>query len=67
VITKFDPQKCTKGHKGHKGHKGPLGTSKLYTKPYLAIPFQNHTLYSRKDPRLLVTASLAIMIVVHSA
>jgi hypothetical protein len=30
VITKFDPQRCTKGQKGHKRHKGSNGTSKVY-------------------------------------
>jgi hypothetical protein len=38
-----------------------------YTKPYPTIPFLNHTFYSRKDLRPLVTASLAIIIVVHFA
>jgi hypothetical protein len=37
-----------------------------YTKPYPTIPFPNHTLYNREDPRQLVTASSTIMMVVHS-
>jgi hypothetical protein len=38
---------------------------KAIPKPYPTIPFPNHTLYSREDPRPLVTTSSAIMIVVH--
>jgi hypothetical protein len=56
VITKFDPQRVTKDDT----------VPQSYTKPYPTIPFSNHTLYSREDPRPLVTASSAIMIVVHS-
>jgi hypothetical protein len=41
--------------------------SQSYTEPYPTISFPNHTLYSREDPRLLVTASSTIMIVVHFA
>jgi hypothetical protein len=59
--TKFDPQRVTKGTKDHT-------VPQSCTKPYpTIIPFPNHTLYSREDPRLLVPASSAIMIVVHSA
>jgi hypothetical protein len=49
--------------KGTKDHTVPQS----YTKPYPTIPFSNHTLYSREDPRPLITASSAIMIVVHFA
>jgi hypothetical protein len=59
VITKFDPQRCTKGTKDHT-------VPQSYTEPYPAILFPNRTHYSREDPRPLVTASSAIMIVVHS-
>jgi hypothetical protein len=51
---------------GTMGTKGPHVTTKLY-KPYPTIPFPNHTLYSREDPRPLITASSTIMIVVHFA
>jgi hypothetical protein len=61
VIKKFGPRRCTKCHKGHKGRKVSHGTSKLYR----TIPFPNHTLYSREDPRLLVIVCSATMIVVH--
>jgi hypothetical protein len=60
VITKFDPQRCTKGTKDHT-------VPQICTKPYSTIPVPNHTLYSREDPRPLITASSAIIIVVHSA
>jgi hypothetical protein len=40
--------------------------SQSYIEPYRTIPFPNHTLYSREDPRLLVTASSAIMVIIHS-
>jgi hypothetical protein len=63
VITKFDPQRCTKDTKGTKDHTVPQS----YTEPHPTIPFPNHTLYSRENPRLLVTTSSTIMIVVHSA
>jgi hypothetical protein len=59
VITKFDPQRCTKSTKDHT-------VPQSYTEPYPTMPFPNHTLYSREDLRLLVTTSSAIMIVVHS-
>jgi hypothetical protein len=62
VITKFDPQRVTKDTNGTKDHTVPQS----YTKPYPTIPFSNHTLYSREDPRPLVTACSIIMIVVHS-
>jgi hypothetical protein len=52
----------TKGTKGTKDHTVPQSC----TKPYPTIPFPNHTLYSREDPRPLVTANSAITIVVHS-
>jgi hypothetical protein len=65
VITKFDPQRYTKGHKGHKGHKGSHGTSKLY-RTISIHPILNHTVYSRDNLRPLVIVSSAIMIVVHS-
>jgi hypothetical protein len=55
-------QKVTKNTKGTKDHTVPQS----YTEPYPIVPFPNHTLYSREDPRPLVTASSAIMIVVHS-
>jgi hypothetical protein len=58
-----DAQRVTKGTKGPKVHTVPQS----YTKPYPTIPFPNHTLYSREDPRPLVTISSAIMIVVHFA
>jgi hypothetical protein len=60
VITKFDSQRVTKGTKDHT-------VPQSYTEPYPTIPFPNHTLYSREDPRSLVTASSTIMIVAHSA
>jgi hypothetical protein len=56
-------QRVTKDTKGTKDHT----VSQSYTEPYPTIPLPNHTLYSREDPRPLVTVSLAIMIVVHSA
>jgi hypothetical protein len=59
VIIKFDPQRVTKGTKDHT-------IPQSCTKPYPTIPFPNHTLYSREDPRPLVTTSLVIMIVIHS-
>jgi hypothetical protein len=37
------------------------------TQHHKTIPFLDHTLYSTEDPRPLVTASSAIMIVVHFA
>jgi hypothetical protein len=40
---------------------------KAITKPYPTISFPYHTLYSREKPRPLVTASSAIVIVVHFA
>jgi hypothetical protein len=55
-------QRVTKDRKGTKDHTVP----QTYTEPYPTIPFPNHTLYSREDPRPLVTAGSAIMIVVHS-
>jgi hypothetical protein len=39
----------------------------MITHYHKAIPFPNHTNYSREDLRPLVTKSSAIMIVVHSA
>jgi hypothetical protein len=56
-------QKVTKFTKGTKHYTVPQS----YTEPYLTIPFPNHTLYFRENPRPLVTASSAITIVVHSA
>jgi hypothetical protein len=56
-------QRVSKDTKGTKDHTVPQS----YTKPYSTIPFLNHTLYSRGDPRPLVTASSAIMIVIHFA
>jgi hypothetical protein len=56
-------QGVTKDTKGTKDHTVPQNC----TKPYSTIPFPNHTLYYREDARPLVTASSAIMIVVHSA
>jgi hypothetical protein len=53
-------QRVTKGTKDHT-------VPQSCTKPYPTIPFPNHTLYSREDLRLLLTASLAILIVVHIA
>jgi hypothetical protein len=50
--------------KRHKGHKGSQSLHKDYAN---TIPFLNHTLYSREDPRPLVTASSAIMTVVDFA
>jgi hypothetical protein len=58
MITKA--QRVTKGTNDHT-------VPQSCTKPYPTIPFLNHTLYSREDPRLLVTTSSAIMIVVYSA
>jgi hypothetical protein len=40
---------------------------KAIPKPDPTIPFLNHTLYSREDPRPLVSTRSAIMIVVHFA
>jgi hypothetical protein len=50
-------------------HKGSQWTQRAQriTQYQKAIPFPNHTLYSREDPGLPVTASSAIMIVVHFA
>jgi hypothetical protein len=59
LITKFDPQRLTKGTKDHT-------VPQSCTKPYPTITFPNHTLYSREDLRPLVTTSSTIMIVVHS-
>jgi hypothetical protein len=53
-------QRVTKDTKNHM-------VPQSYTEPYPTIPFPNHTLYSREDPKLLVTTSSAIMIVVHFA
>jgi hypothetical protein len=39
----------------------------LLQKPFQLFHSQNHTIYSWEDPKPLVTASLAIMIVVHFA
>jgi hypothetical protein len=50
-------------------HKGAPRVTKD-TKDHIvpkAIPFPNHTLYSRENPRPLVIASSSIMIVVHFA
>jgi hypothetical protein len=55
-------QRVIKDTKGIKDHTVPQS----YTEPYPSIPFSNHTLYSREDPRPLITPSSAIMIVVHS-
>jgi hypothetical protein len=52
-------QRVTKGTNDHT-------VPQSYTKPYPTIPFPKHTLYSREDPRPLVTASSVIMIVIHS-
>jgi hypothetical protein len=52
-------QMVTRGTKDHT-------VTQSYTEPYPTIQFPNHTLYSREDPRPLVTASSTIMIVVHS-
>jgi hypothetical protein len=47
-------------------HTAPHSSTQLHHKPH-PKPFhsQFHTLYSREDPRPLVTASSTIMIVVH--
>jgi hypothetical protein len=50
----------------HKGAQRITQYHKVVPKPYPTIPFSNHTLYSREDPRPLVIAISAIMIVVHS-
>jgi hypothetical protein len=55
-------QRVTKDTKGTKDHTVPQS----YTEPYPTIPFPNHTLYSREDPKLHVITSSSIMIVVHS-
>jgi hypothetical protein len=55
-------QRVIKDRKGTKDHMVP----ESYTEPYLAIPFPNHTLYSREDHRPLVTTNSAIMIAIHS-
>jgi hypothetical protein len=55
-----------KGSQRTKGRKDYM-VSQSYIKPYPSHPLPNHTLYSREDPRPLVTASSAIMIVVHFA
>jgi hypothetical protein len=47
-------------------HKGSQRAQRI-TQYHNAIPFPNHTLYSRVNPRPLVTASSAIMIVIHFA
>jgi hypothetical protein len=56
-------QRVTKDTKGTKDRTIPQN----YTKPYATIPFPNHTItiYSREDRRPLVTASSAILIVIH--
>jgi hypothetical protein len=56
-------QRVTKDTKGIKDHTVPQSYIKLYP----TIPLPNHTLYFREDPKLLVTASSAIMIVAHFA
>jgi hypothetical protein len=52
--------------KDTKGHKGSHSTTKLY-QTISNHPIPKPYLYSREDPRPLVTASSAIMIVIHSA
>jgi hypothetical protein len=54
-------------HKGAKGAQRITQYHKAIPKPFRTIPFWNHTLYSREDPRLLAIASSAMMIVVHFA
>jgi hypothetical protein len=61
-LTHKGAQRVTKDTKGTKDHTIPQS----YTEPYTTIPFPNSTIYSREDPRPLVTTSSAIMIVVHS-
>jgi hypothetical protein len=48
-------------------HKGSQRTQRAQRiiQYHKAIPFPNHTLYSREDPRLFVIISSAVMIVVH--
>jgi hypothetical protein len=53
-------------HKGVQRVTKDHTVSQSYTKPYPTIPLPNHTLYSREDPRPLVTASSTIMVVVYS-
>jgi hypothetical protein len=53
-------------HKGVQRAQRITCYHKAIPKPYPTIPFPNHTLYSREDPKPFVTASSAIMIVVHS-
>jgi hypothetical protein len=73
MITKAQRGTKWSQHLIHKGAQRVTKDTKDHTvpqsctKPYPAIPFSNHTLYSREDPRLLVTTSSAIMIVVHFA
>jgi hypothetical protein len=54
-------------HKGAKRAQRITWYHKAIPKPYPTIPFPNHTIYSREDPRPLLTASSAIMIVVDFA
>jgi hypothetical protein len=50
-----------------KGHKGSHGSNKLHQNHVQPFHSQLHILYSREDPRPLITASSTIMIFVHFA
>jgi hypothetical protein len=54
-------------HKGAQRAQRITRYHKAIPKPYPSTPFPNHTLYSREDPRSLVTTSSTFMIVVHFA
>jgi hypothetical protein len=54
-------------HKGWQRAQRIIQNHKAIPKSYPTIPFLNHTLYCREDPRLIVTTSSTIMIVVHFA
>jgi hypothetical protein len=58
-------QRVKKDTKGTKDHTVP----QCYIKSCATIPFPNHTItmYSREDPKPLVSASSTIMIVIHFA
>jgi hypothetical protein len=53
--------------KGTKGAQRITRYHKAIPKLYPSIPFPNHTLYYREDPRPPVTTTSTIMIVVHFA
>jgi hypothetical protein len=48
-------------------HKGSQRITQYHKAIPKLYPFPNHTLYSREDPRPIITTRSAIMMVVHSA